>query len=103
MKKAGNGSDKPNAKSGIKVVCMADIPPKTKAEQIKADGGYRRGFSHGVQTVANMLGDRMDAPTRKAIERISEIVLRMRFDGKPHPAFSDDVETEFFRRKRKGS
>jgi len=77
--------------SRIDLVCMADIPSMTEAEQIKADGGYRRGFSHGVQTVADLLWERMNEPTRKGIERIQEIVLRLRFDGKVHSAFSDDL------------
>jgi hypothetical protein len=47
--------------------------------------------------------NRMAEPTRKSVERISVIVMRLRFDGKSHPAFADDVGAAFLRRKRKGS
>jgi hypothetical protein len=38
--------------------------------------------------------------TRRGIERISEIVLRMRFDGQHYPTFSENVEAAFLQRKR---
>jgi hypothetical protein len=82
-------------------VLASQIRRLTEAELVTGGRGYRKGFTHGVQTVIDMLWKRMNRRMQEGVERILEIAMRMRFDRKVHAAFSDDLRTEFARLKRK--
>jgi hypothetical protein len=58
--------------------------------------GYRVGFTHGVQTVIDLLGDRLDSRTLDAAGKIQEIAMKYRFGQEPHPLFADDLKAEFW-------
>jgi hypothetical protein len=81
----------------LAMIRASDIPVLSEQELIRGDSGYRRGFTHGVQTVIDLLANRMERHTLDAAEQIQEIAMRYRFDRKTHLAFGDDIIREWKR------
>jgi hypothetical protein len=72
--------------------------PEALARMESRETGYRKGFTHGVQTVIDLLADRLDKRTQTGIDRIQEIAMRYRFGQESRPMFADDLKAEFWQR-----
>lgn len=52
---------------------------------------YRKGFTHGIEAVRRIAAAHGELVSLAGINDLADVAMEMRFDGRPHPTFLEEV------------